>query len=325
MRTLSYNISTEPYALIKTNLIKGLESIKDDLDDAAQQIVEQLCEDGASRGALLNAQAISSSKIKSKVYDDYIDEYHGRVVMEGDSAIYDEFGTGEKGADDGHPLKGFYGLNPYNSGPFVSTHINRAGRHYWFAPPSSSTPGYTEGIPSGKQMYNTLQYIRQIKDDVIQEKIKNSINRTGWLVMDDTLLYQLVADIGELFSDNTEYGEMLVKEKYEIYPKITYPGITIEEIQNEDNNRFFDETERVSNMGYQFAIYAEQSETKTAVQNVRAIAKIIDDYLKGPRYRCFRRLGSLAMVPESNDNNVMIGYLRYECSLELDTNTIYRR
>jgi len=143
--------------------------------------------------------------------------------------------------------------------------------------------------------------------------------------MDNILIYQLVDDIKELFSTNETYPNMLVKEKYERYPKITYPGITIEEIQNEDNKRFFDETERVSDMGYQFAFYAEQSETKTAVQNVRAIAKIVDDYLKGPRYRCFRRLGSLAMTPHPNDNNVIIGYLRYECSLELDTNTIYRR
>ena len=143
--------------------------------------------------------------------------------------------------------------------------------------------------------------------------------------MDDILIYQLVNDVRELFSTNEDYKDILVKEKYEIYPKITYPGITIEEIQNEDNDRFFDETERVSDMGYQFAIYAEQSETKTAVKNVRAIAKIIDDYMKGPRYRCFRRLGSLAMTPHPNDDNVIIGYLRYECSLELDTNTIYRR
>ena len=143
--------------------------------------------------------------------------------------------------------------------------------------------------------------------------------------MDNTLLYQIIEDVRDLFSTNVEYSDMLVKEKYEIYPKITYPGITVEEIQNEDNNKFFDETERVSNMGYQFAIYSEQSETKTAVQNVRSIAKVLDDYLKGPRYRCLRRLGSLVMIPQPNDNNVMIGYLRYECSLELDTNTIYRR
>ena len=141
----------------------------------------------------------------------------------------------------------------------------------------------------------------------------------------ETLVPQLQEDLTDLFKDNETFPNMLVKEKYETYPEITYPGITIEEIQNEDNQRFFDETERVSNLGYQFAIYAEQSLDKTAVQNVRLIAETVDEYLKGARYRCLRRLGSLAMTPHPNDNNVIIGYLRYECSLELDTNTIYRR
>ena len=151
--------------------------------------------------------------------------------------------------------------------------------------------------------------------------------------MDTTLIKQLVDDIQNLFTvtetneqnEVIESYEVMVKEKYEIYPKITYPGVTIEEILNEDDNRYFDETERVSNMGYQFAIYAEQSEEKTAVQNVRELASRIDTYLKGPRYRCLRRLGSLTIVPHPNDNNVMIGYLRYECAFRLDINTIYRR
>ena len=141
----------------------------------------------------------------------------------------------------------------------------------------------------------------------------------------ETLVNQLVDDLKILFANHAEFSETLVKEKYERYPKIKYPAVTIEEIENEDNTQFFDETERVSNLGYQFAIYAEQSVDKTAVQNVRTIAGIIDGYLKEPKYRCLRRLGSLAMTPHPTDNNVIIGYLRYECSLELHTNTIYRR
>ena len=99
----------------------------------------------------------------------------------------------------------------------------------------------------------------------------------------------------------------------------------IEEIENEDNNKYFDETERVSNLGYQFTIHAEQSLDKTAIQNVRSIANILDTYLKQPKYRCLRRIGSLIIKPMPSDNNVMLGYLRYDCSLEIDTNTIYRR
>lgn len=141
----------------------------------------------------------------------------------------------------------------------------------------------------------------------------------------DTLIYQIINDIKELFENNDTYNDILVKEKYELYPKISYPAITVEEIENEDNARYFDETERVSNLGYQFNIYTEQSNDKTAIQNVREIAKILDTYLKGPKYRCLRRIGSLVIAPMPSDDNVMIGYLRYDCCLELNTNTIYRR
>lgn len=140
-----------------------------------------------------------------------------------------------------------------------------------------------------------------------------------------TLIEQLKTDVKEHFSTQEEYKNILVKEQYEKYPKIQYPAIVIEEIENEDNSQFFDETERVSNLGYQFAIYSEQSLDKTAVQNVREIATLLDDYLKQPRYRCLRRMGSLTIVPMISDENVIIGYLRYECSIEINTNTIYRR
>ena len=140
-----------------------------------------------------------------------------------------------------------------------------------------------------------------------------------------TLIDQFKTDLTDYFTNHTEYTDMLIKDKYEKYPKISYPGITIEELENEDNQSFFDETERVSNLGYQFAIHAEQSVDKTAVQNVREIAKLLDGYLKGPRYRCLRRMGSIVIAPLPSDENVMIGYLRYECSVQIDTNTIYRR
>ena len=141
----------------------------------------------------------------------------------------------------------------------------------------------------------------------------------------ETLITQLKDDISSYFKSNPDYIDMLVKEQYERYPKLKYPGITIEEIENEDNSQYFDETERVSNLGYQFNIYSEQSIDKTAVQNVREIARLLDQYLKGSRYRCLRRIGSLVIVPLPSDDNVMVGYLRYDCSLELGTNTIYRR
>lgn len=141
----------------------------------------------------------------------------------------------------------------------------------------------------------------------------------------ETLVTQLKDDISSYFKGSPDYADILVKEQYERYPKLKYPGITIEEIENEDDYRYFDETERVSSLGYQFNIYSEQSIDKTAVQNVREIAKQLDTYLKGDRYRCLRRIGSLVIAPLPSDDNVMVGYLRYDCSLEIGTNTIYRR
>lgn len=139
------------------------------------------------------------------------------------------------------------------------------------------------------------------------------------------IIDQLLEDLKAYFATLPEYQDILIKEQYDIYPKISYPAITIEEIENADDNRYFDETERITNLGYQFAIYSEQSETNTAIKNVSIIAELIDTYLKGPKYRCLKRIGSLVKVPMPKDDNVIIGYLRYNCALARDTNTIYRR
>ena len=179
MKKFVYNLSTEPYALIKTNLVDNLTTVSENLQYAATQIVARLCEDGKQRAVILNASAPSSNAQKS-IADEKHEGYAGSISLTGPGAVYDEFGTGEKGNADPHPLKDFYGLNPYNSGPMVSTHINVNGLHYWFAPHNSPQlmypNGYTEGIPSGKQMYNTLQYVREIKRDVIKEQINDSMN-----------------------------------------------------------------------------------------------------------------------------------------------------
>lgn len=147
---------------------------------------------------------------------------------------------------------------------------------------------------------------------------------------------QLKNDIKEFFSNtdnvkqvdenyNGEYSDIIVKERYEKYPKIQYPMITIDEINNEDVQQYFDGTERVSYLGYQFEINCEQSSTKTALQNVNYVGRLLDGYLKRDRYKCLRRIGDFAKSPLVSDNNVMVGYLRYECNLDIKTNTIYRR
>lgn len=166
------------------SLIDDLEYLEDSLTFASQSIVKKLVNAGYEKANELNNMAPQSGTSKSVVNKNTgkTTRYgtSGSISLEGESAIYDEFGTGEEGAADPHPIKSNFGLNPYNSGPFVSTHINAEnGKHFWFYTPMAGQPyfessGYTEGIPSGKQMYNTLKYIREIKQDIINQELNNA-------------------------------------------------------------------------------------------------------------------------------------------------------
>ena len=141
-----------------------------------------------------------------------------------------------------------------------------------------------------------------------------------------TLTNQLINDYKTLFSGIEGYADIVVKEQYEVYPKIKYPMITVDEIYNENVDKFFDGTrENVSYLAYQIGIYAEETEELTAIEHVKYLADIIDDYMKGERYKCLRRVGNLTKMPLATDNNVIVGYLRYECHLDINNNIIYRR
>lgn len=91
------------------------------------------------------------------------------LIASGKDVLYAEFGTGENGADNPHPRKGEFGLNPYNSGPTIKIN-SHTGRHFWWY------QGYSEGNASGKQMYLTSDYIRknlikQISDKKVGEVV----------------------------------------------------------------------------------------------------------------------------------------------------------
>lgn len=144
-----------------------------------------------------------------------------------------------------------------------------------------------------------------------------------------TLLNQLRDDLEELFRNNydyPEYNDMLVKKKYQKNPPIRYPMITIEELNNQDEVRYRNsEGEQVDYLGYQIRIDSEETLNHSALDNVEIIGDIIDNYLKGERYWCLRRIGNFAKYPHQYDDNVMTGYLRYECNLDIHRNIIYRR
>lgn len=183
--TKRIDIGKLPISKVQTaidNLKKGFDGLHDDLEETIPgSIVDDICDAGFAKATELNALAPRSGTSTPEVKKDVGDGNHRSIVLDGADAVYDEFGTGEEGAHDPHPMKGDFGLNPYNSGPFVSTHIDKNGLHFWFYSNMEGMPyfydgGLTYGIPSGKQMYNTLQYVRQIKGDVISKHINESLD-----------------------------------------------------------------------------------------------------------------------------------------------------
>lgn len=155
------------------------------IKDTTKLAVRKVMEAGIDEAKLWNSKAPKTGVEDNQIYGTSSkDGYSRQVVMSGPNAIYDEFGTGEEGAAEPHLLKSRFGLNPYNSGPYVSTHINKKnGRHYWFyAPMGRIEPryfepnGYTEGTPSGKQMYNTLRYLERNASNIVKEEFSNALN-----------------------------------------------------------------------------------------------------------------------------------------------------
>lgn len=102
--------------------------------------------------------------------------------------------------------------------------------------------------------------------------------------------------------------------------------ITIEEIINEEVNRYTDDSgENISYVVYQIEISAKQNSTLSARENVSAIRDKVDSLMKNDTYRCLRRITSSPITPMKSDNNIMVGYLRYDCHIDIKKNIIYRR
>lgn len=166
--------------------IGRLDTLKSNIEVAQENTIDILVNKGGEQAIMYNNMAPSSGIEKSKVvYKTTESGKSGYIALTGENAVYDEFGTGEEGASNAHPYKGEFGLNAYNSGPYVSTHINPfTGKYYWIIPDTYFVPneyventGYTEGIPSGKQMYSTDNYIKFIKNSVIEKEFNGAVKK----------------------------------------------------------------------------------------------------------------------------------------------------
>lgn len=140
-----------------------------------------------------------------------------------------------------------------------------------------------------------------------------------------TLIEQLENDLQELFaSREDEFQNVVVKQIYKELPKGKYPKVIIEEIQNSEvESRTTTQGERTTALGYQITAYSRDMQDYIAIDSVRKMLNIIDDFLQIPNYN-MQRIGSPAIIPYIYDNTIMTGAIRYNCVYDKETNLIYR-
>jgi len=176
--------------------------------------------------------------------------------------------------------------------------------------------------------------MRQLKEDITalfrDRDLINSLYEEALNKMLTQSLDEIVDENGDFMITevNEEVDSILnttVKEAYEMIPEIKYPMVTIAEIDNSPEHKYWNGTEFATLLAYQITINCDQSIVHTANQNVRILQYIIDKYLQGERYYCFRRIAFTSPIPSVDDPNIRTGVLRYDCDLVPEENTIYRR
>lgn len=166
--------------------IERLKTFRSNIKVANEDIVSNLVDSGHEYANYYNSlMTFATGKNNTTVIpskDLNGTESRGSVALTGEDAVYYEFGTGDEGQNDPHPIKDRFGLNPYNSGPTIRT--NKSGQHYWYVPRGKYIPsqfvksnGYTRGVPAGKQMYMTAQHLRSIKNDIISKELNGAITK----------------------------------------------------------------------------------------------------------------------------------------------------
>ena len=152
-------------------LIKKLQGVQKNLKKCENEITKQVVAKGVSlvKENYTNTQERPFNENYTVVPD--VKDNKGKVISQGSSVIYMEFGTGEigkKGQE--HPKRDEYVLNDFNSGPIVSQHINSKGEHYWFY-----NGEYTQGIPAGLQVYKASEKLKELVPDVTRKVIDDKV------------------------------------------------------------------------------------------------------------------------------------------------------
>lgn len=182
MKTIKMQLSSQSI----NSLIKKLENFQKDMEKADTQIVKELSDLG-----LKEIQANYAATPYKDGNDDVGFFTSGNdkkrtIGVTGTQVLYNEFGTGTEGAENPHPDKGEFGLNPYNSGRTIRPNNNEnstasklgipTGGLYWTYM-DGSIKKYTQGIPAGKQVYLATQKVQKEKSNIIKKVVGDALSK----------------------------------------------------------------------------------------------------------------------------------------------------
>lgn len=155
------------------SVIRGLEKLEQDIDWIAQLLVSDILEDGVEYAKKQYSTREHDPNIGTINVSYSTKDTNGELYAYGKDVVYEEFGTGDRGEQNQHPVKSRYNLNDYNSGRTIRNvsdvpegspekedldTIGISSGKYWTYNKDGTTY-YTQGVPSGQEMWKTRNYL----------------------------------------------------------------------------------------------------------------------------------------------------------------------
>lgn len=179
---------------IKVKLsLQELKKLSNKIDEIKKEIPN--CNKKAMRALAEYARQEIETNIANTPFKDgnddistFIREENNKIIvgMRGSQAIYDEFGTGTKGQQSPHPLKGKMGSKGYNTGKTIRTNNNPngtasqlgigQGEKYWTYY-DNGIKVYTTGIPAGMQVFNAAQSSKKEKQRIVKKEVGEVLSK----------------------------------------------------------------------------------------------------------------------------------------------------
>ena len=185
-RTIKMRVDTKEIS----RMINSLNTLSSDINKLKTEIPKEIAKEG-----LKHLNSLYAKKPSTNDTDDIntsIQEYDGgcNIISQGKDVLYEEFGTGDEGARHPHKDKSKYGLKDYNSGPTIrpvnsnnpkgNSWLEKKGitkGKYWVYM-KDGVPTPTQGIPAGKQMFDTSNYLRSgVIKTIMKEKASDVLSK----------------------------------------------------------------------------------------------------------------------------------------------------